>query len=337
MTAQELLVALQAPQAQALSGTVVATADLGLPTLPTGMASSAQLTDLVSGTHTLRVWQDGPDRTRLAMIGGAEESDIIRSGGDLWMWSSADRTADHYVLPERDAAGRSAAMPASIDVPSTPQEAADLVLKAIDGTTEVTTSGVAEVAGRPVYELILNPRQSDTLVDRVVIAIDGQTHVPLRLQVFSTVMAEPAYEVGFTSVDFTRPDAGIFAFTPPPGAKVTEHPAAGADPGATRSGSATRPTDPNEPTVVGTGWSQVVVGTLPAEQMAGLAGATGGSDASQGLDVAALLASLPRASGTWGSGRILSGTLVSAILTDDGRFAIGAVAPETLGAALAAS
>ena len=57
---------------------------------------------------------------------------------------------------------------------------------------------------------------------------------------------------------------------------------------------------------------------------------------SGGLDAAALLESLPRTSGTWGSGRVLNGTLFSAILTDDGRIAIGAVTPQTLGAALAA-
>ena len=55
-----------------------------------------------------------------------------------------------------------------------------------------------------------------------------------------------------------------------------------------------------------------------------------------GLDAAALLESLPRISGEWGTGRVLSGTLVSAILTDDGRLAIGAVAPEALASALAA-
>jgi hypothetical protein len=44
---------------------------------------------------------------------------------------------------------------------------------------------------------------------------------------------------------------------------------------------------------------------------------------------------LPRASGTWGSGRLLEGTLFSALVTDDGRVAVGAVAPERLYAALA--
>ncbi len=46
------------------------------------------------------------------------------------------------------------------------------------------------------------------------------------------------------------------------------------------------------------------------------------------------LALLPRVDGAWGSGRLLDGTLVSAVVTDDGRYAIGAVDPAQLYAAL---
>ena len=48
-----------------------------------------------------------------------------------------------------------------------------------------------------------------------------------------------------------------------------------------------------------------------------------------------MLEALPTTSGAWGTGRVLSGTLFSAILTDDGRIAIGAVPPAVLGDALA--
>ena len=47
-----------------------------------------------------------------------------------------------------------------------------------------------------------------------------------------------------------------------------------------------------------------------------------------------MLRVLPRVSGTWGSGHLLKGTLFSALLTDDGRVVVGAVAPEALYAAL---
>jgi hypothetical protein len=50
--------------------------------------------------------------------------------------------------------------------------------------------------------------------------------------------------------------------------------------------------------------------------------------------LARMLRVLPRVSGTWGTGHLLKGTLFSALLTDDGRLVVGAVAPEALYAAL---
>jgi hypothetical protein len=50
-----------------------------------------------------------------------------------------------------------------------------------------------------------------------------------------------------------------------------------------------------------------------------------------------MLAALPPVRGSWGSGRLLRGTLFSAVLTGDGRVAVGAVAPSALYAALAGS
>ncbi len=174
-------------------------------------------------------------------------------------------------------------------------------------------------------------------MSRVVIAMDAEMRIPLRVQVFSTQLPGPAYEVGFTSVDFSTPDAELFAFTPPTGATVTDH--AADDMKAAAGDEAMAPDAKLAPTVVGTGWSQVVIATLPTDLVAGVdapASEGDGSSAMGGLDAAALLESLPRISGEWGTGRVLSGTLVSAILTDDGRLAIGAVAPEALASALAA-
>ena len=88
--------------------------------------------------------------------------------------------------------------------------------------TTVTTSGTASVAGRSAYELVLTPKDKTTLVGSVRIAIDSQEHVPLRVQVYSTKRTNPAFEVGFTAVDFAKPDARQFAFTPPAGTTVTE-------------------------------------------------------------------------------------------------------------------
>jgi outer membrane lipoprotein-sorting protein len=345
-TAEELLVALAQPSATAVSGTVATSADLGLPSLPMGMMPSSGPLALASGESTLRVWTDGPERQRLALIERAAETTVVRNGQEAWVWSSANATADRYLLPEHDAAKGGdldlSALPPGVELPSTPQEAAALALEAIDPSTEVTTSGVGTVAGRDAYELVLTPRDPETLVARVALSMDAETNVPLRVRVYSTEIPDPAFEVGFSSVDYATPDASLFEFTPPPGATVTEH--AAPDAGAMGEPTGTTP-EGAEPTVVGEGWSTVVITDLPVDALADLAedgmrtatdepGVRGGDDPAG--TALALIEALPAESGTWGSGRVLRGTLFSVILTDDGRVAIGAVSPEALGAALAA-
>ncbi len=349
-TAQELLVALAQPTATAVSGTVVTSADLGLPDLPMGMMPSSGALALASGENTLRAWTDGPERQRLALIERSAETTVVRNGREAWVWSSADATADRYILAEHDgsSAGTTldgSGLPPGVELPSTPQEAAAMALDAIDPSTEVTTSGVGTVAGRAAYELALTPRDPATLVARVTLSMDAETNVPLRVRVYSTRIPDPAFEVGFTSVDYATPDPSLFEFTPPPGATVTEHAAPDAAALPEADGVTSGMPAGDEPTVVGAGWSTVVIADLPADSLADLAeegmrserrdeGPMGGGN--QAGTALALIEALPAESGAWGSGRVLRGTLFSVILTDDGRVAVGSVSPEALGAALAA-
>src|SRR5688572_4720251 len=99
-SAEELLVDLQTAQVDGLQGTIIARADLGLPPLPTAAPGSAQLSALLSGTHTLRVWYASPGQARVALVGQDSETDIITNGDELWVWSSRDNTATHATLPE---------------------------------------------------------------------------------------------------------------------------------------------------------------------------------------------------------------------------------------------
>ncbi len=338
-SASQLLTDVRSSTVATLSGTIVESADLGLPSLPgIGAGSgSADLQSLVSGSHTLRLWVDGPDRQRLAVVGTNGESDIIRNGRTLWTWSSATKTATKRTLPARTPeSGTAPSTPSGLPttLPPTPAAAAAQVLKAVGTTTSVTTSSTATVAGRPAYELVLTPKARTTRVAQVRIAIDGVRRVPLRVQVYSTQLTKPAFEIGFTSVDFGRPDARQFAFAPAPGTTVKNGDvpeATSATPEATVPSAAS---DTVEPTVVGTGWSTVVVAKLPADVLAGLSGKAPASQGNGQVDT--LLRLLPAVSGTWGKGHLLSGTLFSAVLTDDGRVAVGAVAPDQLYAALAA-
>jgi outer membrane lipoprotein-sorting protein len=322
----QLLVDVQKARLDGLSGTIVQNADLGLPSLPgVGGGGSSDMASLVSGSHTLRLWYAGPNKVRLALLGSLGESDLVRNGTDFWTWSSTDKSATHREValmkegaPERlaDAA------------PVTPQQAADAALKAISSTTKVSTDGTAVVAGRRAYELVLQPKDSGTLVESVHIAIDGKTRVPTRVQVFAKNAADPSFEVGFASFDPSTPAASTFRFNPPPGTKVTESSGSTMAPQArSETGKGPQKTGPSDseskPMVVGTGWTSVLVAQVPM-------------DASKSpSQLTQMLKALPAVSGSWGSGHVLQGTLFSALLTDDGRLVLGAVAPEALFAALA--
>ena len=71
--------------------------------------------------------------------------------------------------------------------------------------------------------------------------------------------------------------------------------------------------------MVGQGWTAVYV--VDGNEKAGAKGTEGDSET---------LNALPKVSGSWGSGRLFSSRLVSAVITDDGRVAAGAVRPELL-------
>ncbi|GAA1963405.1 outer membrane lipoprotein carrier protein LolA [Nocardioides panacihumi] len=329
-SAAQLLVDVQNARVDGLSGTVVQSAALGLPSLPgAGGDQSSSLSSLVSGSHTLRVWSAGPDRTRVALLGQLGESDVVRNGSDVWIWSSRDNSARHLTIPAD--AGHGPATPGETQS-MTPQQAADAALAAITPTTRVSTDRTAQVAGRSAYQLVLEPRDPATLVGTVRIAIDGATHIPTRVQVFARGATKPAFEIGFTSFNPSRPSSSVFEFNPPAGAHVTNGSAGGAGDAA---GSATTPRESGKakPQVVGEGWTAVVVAKLPASA----SGGTNGGSEGRGLgNLDGVVRALPTVSGAWGSGHLLRGTLFSVLLTDDGRVVAGAVAPAGLYAALAA-
>ncbi|MFI5912773.1 outer membrane lipoprotein carrier protein LolA [Dactylosporangium sp. NPDC051541] len=320
-TAAQLLVDLQTAQLDGLSGTVVERADLGLPAIPllTG-DQSAKLTSLASGKHTLRVWYSGPDKARVSLLGTQGQSDIIHNGNDTWLWDSQAKEAQHFAGAP-GGAGDKGAVPSPTDIPTSPQEAADLALKALDPTTQVSTGTSAKIAGRNAYELVLRPKDTASLVGEVRLAIDAQEKLPLRVQVLPRGSANPAFEVAFTSVNFTRPDDAEFKFNPPADTKVTE-----VNPDAKDAEQAKNKLDENganadkpKSAVIGTGWTSVVV----LRSSDATSGAATSEEQKKAQDA---IGQLPTGNG----GRTFNTKLLNVLFTDDGRVLIGSVTPERL-------
>ena len=182
------------------------------------------------------------------------------------------------------------------------------------------------VAKQNAYQLLLTPKDTGSLIQQVRVAVDSDNFMPLQVQVVAK--GKPAFQVYYTKVDFSRPDADQFTFNAPPGTKVTEV-APKAKPGAgTAKAHQAHKTQAQAKAqqatkVVGKGWTSVLVTKLPS----------GTADKTTG-QLASVLQALPKQSGAWGSGRVFSGTAFTAVLTDDGRLAVGSVDTKTLLAAL---
>jgi outer membrane lipoprotein-sorting protein len=321
-TAEQLLAEVGQAKVPGLSGTVVETARLGLPDLP-GLAGrgGASLTGLVSGSHTIRVWLKGEAKSRLAITGSLAESDAIHNGRDLWLYSSETNSVVHY----RHSGQASAPAPPATGVPLTPQELARRLLAALSPSTQISVERNLRVAGRDAYQLRLRPKAPESLIDSVVLAVDGQTKVPLRVQVLAKGKQDPAVEVGFTQVQFRAPADDVFEFTPPPGAKVTTKEIPSGDFGG--PGKPPVPSDGNGPAVLGSSWTAVLVA-----RGVDLGSGASGSDGSL---VRELLRAATPVQGAFGHGRMLRTTLLTVLLTDDGRVYAGAVTPAAIEAAAA--
>jgi outer membrane lipoprotein-sorting protein len=314
-TAAQLLASVADTKVTGFSGTVVEKAALGLPELPNlgGSGSSSNLLGMLTGSHTVRVWYGGETKQRLALVDALGEQDVFRNGRDLWQWDSQTRTATHSVLPSDTAKPPPAHTPAL-----TPAEAAAEALALIDPTTAISTDHTDSVAGRSTYTLVLTPKDTRSRVGSVRISLDGKTRVPLRVVVTARGSDHAAIDVSFTQVRFAVPDDDNFTFKPPAGAKAPQETKVPSHPGP---GSGNAKAVAAGYTTIGTGWTTVVKVTgVPS--LTALAKDSG--------QAGQLLGALPSVSGSWGSGRLFTSSLMSALITDDGRAYVGAVDPELL-------
>lgn len=366
LTPEQLLTRVAQAEPQALSGTVVHTARLGLPDLSVTQVAGADPVSLLGGSSTLRVWTDGQERSRVSLLGTASEYSVVSDATQAWTYSSADDEVVHYALSPQDAA-RAQELRATATPPADLPTPVDLGLDALERAREHATVGVdaaTTVAGRDAYQVVVTPRSTTTLVGRIVVAVDAATWTPLRVQVWSSDdAATPALELGFTDVSFAAPDDAVLTFSAPPGAAVREVTVPLPDEATLAEGApqdlSTLPTDPAQAplpegvSVTGTGWDTIVgltdvdVAALVAGDPAAVAdlpqmdkdfGSQGAQElfeefAPEGdgppvdLDTAALYDQLTT---PVEGGRALQSTLLSVLVLDDGRVFVGAVPVDAL-------
>jgi outer membrane lipoprotein-sorting protein len=258
LTPQQLMLLMDG-EIQGFSGIIVKTSELGLPPiqlssmmdeemiqemeekLPEGFEDFVptlieqnlltQAVELISGTHKIRVYAS-TEGTRVQILDPMKQRDLIVNKDEFWFYDSRkaiaitgtfDMQVDQADVDkaEADAEAKLAEYAASIQLDiSNPEAIANYLMEQIGETTSVSVGKDHMVAGRTAYQLIAQPKASNSLIESVVVSVDSETGMALDVKVYSVEQEEPAMHVGFESISFEVPAASTFTFTPPAGTTV---------------------------------------------------------------------------------------------------------------------
>ena len=357
LSAQQLLAKVAGSKVDAFSGTMSLSTDLGLPQLP-NFSGTANPFSLLSGTHTLQVAADGPQRQRVALLDQLSEYDVVHNGAQLWTYDSETNSVEQGTDTGNAGnakQGQAEKAPGKQYPALTPQAAAQQLLDQLSPTTQVSVGSPRTVAGRSAYLLVLAPKQQGSLIGQAEISVDSATGTPLGVALYPVGSSAALFDVSFTSVSLATPAASRFDFTPPKGATVT--PLDGEQKAGTESGKPQKQQG-LDPEVLGTSWLSVLelhnVNLNDLQKAVSSAGSAAesrqGSDnspesdggSSQLIDggmsgyLGSLLGGGTSVSGKFGSGKVYTTNVISVLITNDGRVFLGAVTPKVLEADAAA-
>lgn len=370
-TASEILQMMNNDPDMSFSGRVTKVSNLGLPpignmpdvsdsmveemeeNMPEGMeefiprvTETNMVTDLVeiiSGTHEARIYVDGPDKLKIQILDPMSERSITVNGDTVWFYDDDKLAAQYMTIDSAELEAKASEYEAEnaaeieqyiAELPfdiNNPAEVADYVLAEASEFSTITVGADQNVAGRAAYELIATPLAAESTVQYVSVAIDAETGMALNVKVVAKGQVEPAMEIGFTSIDYSTPDASIFEFAPSSDVAVTEMemPEEFTIDGETYTKEelqaeleASKPTEAeyeelkaqyeameNKPVVYENGWATVVEMTLSDEMPVEMFQSELFSEMTMQVD----------------GGQVISTSLVNVLITDDGRVLAGAV------------
>ncbi|MCP2165640.1 LolA family protein [Goodfellowiella coeruleoviolacea] len=341
ISAEQLVESVFKASPAALGGTVQVENNLGLPSGLPNMPAA------LSGDSRGQVWTDGQGRVRVSLPSSGGELSYVNDGSTSWLWDSADRSVRksdngaaraRHDLPELADAEHQAEL-------ANPVSAAKQVVSAVQEYSTVAVDGTATVAGRSAYEVVLTPKPTErTLLREVRVAVDAELRLPLRFSVLANGTDQPVLQVGFSELTVGQQDPGLFQFSVPAGATVTEEGAEQDQQDQQKQQEQQRRHEQAPFQAFGSGWDTVLAGRMPAEALSGSPDAqdadaqdadgrdADGRDAdARGQSPAALLKQVGKqVSGEWGQGVLVSTAVANALITDDGRVAVGAVPEQVL-------
>jgi outer membrane lipoprotein-sorting protein len=220
VTAPELLAKMaQAKDVTAVSGEVAWQNGLFGDLAQAGGMSHLPAQSPLTSSGSGRIWVDQNGARVESQGGGGDQVVVVnKTARKAWVYDYAAATVKEVTMTGTAPAETTSPAPDALML--TPA-AMTLYLERISSVATVEVAGQTKVAGRDTYQLRFTPAAKDTALGYVQAAVDGQTMLPLQLEVYARGGSSPVIKLGFTSVSYDAIDASMFTFTPPEGAKVT--------------------------------------------------------------------------------------------------------------------
>jgi outer membrane lipoprotein-sorting protein len=217
--------ALSAPHVQGVSANIKLTDHLlEGASLASGSGQAGELASsplLTGGSGRLWIAEDG--RVRMELQAEKGDTEVLYDGKTVSVYDAANNTLYRYTVP----AGTQAHTPSSH--PEIPTVAKiEEAVSHLQQHAAVSGATPSSVAGQPTYTVRVSPKESGSLIAGAELSFDAAHGVPLRAAVYSTSSASPVIELAATEISYGRVEDSVFAFTPPPGAKIEEISSSGA-------------------------------------------------------------------------------------------------------------
>ncbi|MEP6598641.1 MAG: transcriptional regulator [Actinomycetota bacterium] len=171
------------------------------------------LADLFGDETRIRVWWQSSTAWRVDTVNLTGESDVHQFGTATWTWNYEANTATYT----------NAQQPVTVRLPV----AGDLLptnlgrrLLSEANRNEVSRLAARRIAGRAAPGLRLRPPAGSSTISRVDLWVDGDTGLPLRVEVYGTGDDSAVLTTTFLDFSTAPPAASTVAFLPPAGARL---------------------------------------------------------------------------------------------------------------------
>lgn len=193
-----------------------------------------QALELLAGTHRVRIYASA-EGFRAQILDPMSQRDIVLNKDEFWTYDAKNAFAQTGSIEqlgisysEQDKKDATAmgeekinelATKLQLDL-SNPEAVADMIMAEVSKTSTVTVGKDHRAAGRDAYQVIVEPKSSNSLFKDIKISVDAETGMALDLKVYSVEQEESVFEIGFESISFETPNSSLFSFVPPAGTTV---------------------------------------------------------------------------------------------------------------------